>query len=164
MCNLQGRWNWCLVLLQIPKVFGLVQFFCVRAKIDLRIVQVPNFLCKTKRWILFSKFSYCAGTKSFGATLNAIQFLVWLKMFGSAQNILGPVEGQGISVPIQGAFNFLSSNNLPLFLKIILKASNLNLVLNSLLTSENTKLIIIQVWWTHILRLFLMRSKHYFFI
>ena len=68
-----------------------------------------------------------------------------LKTFGPAQNILGPVEGQGISVPIQGAFNFLSSNNLPPFLKMILKASNLNLVLNSLLTSENTKLIIIQV-------------------
>ena len=77
--------------------------------------------------------------KLFGAALNAIQFLVWLKKFGPAQNILGPVEGQGISVSIQGAFNFLSSNNLPPFLKMILKASNLNLFLNSLLTSENTK-------------------------
>ena len=40
-------------------------------------------------------FSYCAGTKSFGAAPNAIQFLVWSKKFGPAQNILGPVEGQG---------------------------------------------------------------------
>ena len=29
--------------------------------------------------------------------LNAIQFLVWLKIFGPVQNILGPVKGQGIN-------------------------------------------------------------------
>ena len=31
-----------------------------------------------------------------GVALNAVQFLVWHKIFGPAQNILGPVEGQGI--------------------------------------------------------------------
>ena len=29
--------------------------------------------------------------------LNAVNFLGWLKKFGPAQNILGPVKGQGIS-------------------------------------------------------------------
>ena len=34
--------------------------------------------------------------KKIGVALNAIQFLVWPKKFGLAQNSLGPVEGQGI--------------------------------------------------------------------
>ena len=41
-----------------------------------------------------SKFSFSAGTKTFGVALNAIQLLVWFKIFGPAQNMLGPVEGQ----------------------------------------------------------------------
>ena len=32
----------------------------------------------------------------FGVVLNAIQFLVWPKIFVVAQNILGHVEGQGV--------------------------------------------------------------------
>jgi len=32
----------------------------------------------------------------FGVVLNAIQFLVWPKIFVVAKNILGHVEGQGI--------------------------------------------------------------------
>ena len=39
----------CLVLLQVPKCFGLVQIFCVRPKIYLHIVAVTNILCLTKR-------------------------------------------------------------------------------------------------------------------
>ena len=39
-----------------------------------------------------------ASTKSFGVALNVIKFLVWHKIFGLAQNILGPLEGQGIIV------------------------------------------------------------------
>ena len=45
---------------------------------------------------LFNKFGYCAGTKVFEEALNAIKVLGWLKKFGPAQNILGPVKGQGI--------------------------------------------------------------------
>ena len=37
--------------------------------------------------------TFCAGTTIFGAALNAIQFLVWQKLFGMAQNVLGSVEG-----------------------------------------------------------------------
>ena len=32
-----------------------------------------------------------------GQGINAVKFLGWLKKFGPAQNILGPVKGQGIS-------------------------------------------------------------------
>jgi hypothetical protein len=35
----------------------------------------------------------------FEETLNAVKFLGWLKKFGLAQNILGPVKGQSISLP-----------------------------------------------------------------
>ena len=45
---------------------------------------------------------FCAGTKVFEKALNAVKFLGWLKKFGPAQNILGPVKGQGIN-----AFKFL---------------------------------------------------------
>ena len=36
-----------------------------------------------------------AGTKVFEEALNAVKFLGWLKKFGPAQNLLGPVKGQG---------------------------------------------------------------------
>ena len=70
---------------------------------------VPNFLCQTscgshkhfvptKRWFEFSKIVFCVGTKVFEEALNAVKFLGWLKKFGPAQNISGPVKGQGIRV------------------------------------------------------------------
>ena len=84
-----------------PKIFGLVQFFCARPKIYLHIVAVTNILCQTKRWFAFSKIGFYAGTKDFEEALNAVKFLGWLKNFGPAQNILGPVKGQGIRVGIE---------------------------------------------------------------
>ena len=87
----------CLVLLQIAKCFVPIQMFYVRPKIYLHILPVTNFLCQTKRWFAFSKIFFCACTKVFEEALNAVKFLGWLKIFGPAQNILGPVKGQGIS-------------------------------------------------------------------
>ena len=58
---------------------------------------ITNFLCQAKRWFAFSKIVFCAGTKVFEEALNAVKFLDCLKKFGPAQNILGPVKGQGIS-------------------------------------------------------------------
>ena len=74
----------------------LVKFFCARPKIYLHIVAVTNILCQTKRWFAFIKIGFCAGTKGFEEALNAVKFLGWLKKFGPAQKILGPVKGQGI--------------------------------------------------------------------
>ena len=70
----------------------------------------PNFLCQTKNLFTYSvvvtnilyqilhsvKLFFCAGTKVFEEALNAVKFFGWLKKFGPAQNILGPVKGQGI--------------------------------------------------------------------
>ena len=78
----------------------LVQFFFASTKIYFHIVPVTNILCKTKRWFAFSKIGFCAGTKVFEEALNAVKFLGWLKKFGPAQNILGPVKGQGINLSI----------------------------------------------------------------
>ena len=86
----------CLVLLKVPKCFGLVQNFCARPKIYLRIVAVTNILCQTKRWFAYSKIGFCAITKVFEEAINAVKFLGWLKKFGPAQNILGLVKGQDI--------------------------------------------------------------------
>ena len=46
--------------------------------------------------VAFSKIGFCVGTKVFEETVNAVKFLGLLKTFGSAQNILGPVKGQGL--------------------------------------------------------------------
>ena len=59
---------------------------------------VTNIVCQTKRWFAFSKIGFCDGTKGFEEALNAVKFLGWLKKFGTAQNILGPVRGQGINL------------------------------------------------------------------
>ena len=73
----------------------------------------PNFLCQIKisftycgshkyfvadkkKGFAISKIVFCASTKVFEEALNAVKFLGWLKIFGPAQNILGPVKGQGI--------------------------------------------------------------------
>ena len=47
-------------------------------------------ICIQQNW-------FCAGTKGSEEALNAVKFLNWLKKFGPAQNILGPVKGQGKS-------------------------------------------------------------------
>ena len=55
-------------------------------------------------YILWQSQTFCASQKDdlhsvklvFVPALNAVKFLGWLKIFGPAQNILGPVKGQGI--------------------------------------------------------------------
>ena len=86
----------CLVLLQVPKYFGLLQIFCAILKNYLHILTVTNILLQTKRWFAFSKIGFCAGTKVVEEALDAFKFLGWLKNFGPAQNILGPIKWQGI--------------------------------------------------------------------
>ena len=58
--------------------------------------------------------SFCAGTTFFGVVLNAIYFLVWPQQFGQVQNILGPVEGQGMKLmhcPFTGPKMFCAGPN-----------------------------------------------------
>ena len=70
----------CLVLLQVSNYFWLVQIFSARPK----------------DYFHLGNLVVCAGTNYLGVTENVIESLVWPKKFGLAQNILGPVEGQGI--------------------------------------------------------------------
>ena len=58
--------------------------------------QSQKFCARQKDDLYSVKLAFCAGTKVFGETLNAVKFLGWLKKFGTAQNILGTVKGQGI--------------------------------------------------------------------
>ena len=53
---------------------------------------VTNILCQTKRLFAVRKIGFCASTKVFEETLNAVKFLDQ-----HTQNILGSVKGQGIS-------------------------------------------------------------------
>ena len=60
----------CLVLLQVPKCFGLVQIFCAKPKIYVHIVAVTNILYQRKRSFVFSKIGFCASTKVFEEALK----------------------------------------------------------------------------------------------
>ena len=74
----------------------------------------PNFLSQPKHLTAFSASSktfvpaqkhfywmqiiFLSGTKCLWLTQYVNKFLLWHKKFGPAQNILGPVKGQGIKV------------------------------------------------------------------
>ena len=65
----------------------------------------PNFLsqsqifCATQKEDFYSANLVSVPTlKVFDKALNAINFLNWIKKFGPSQIILGPVEGQVISI------------------------------------------------------------------
>ena len=89
----QNSWG---ILKVVPKCSVMVQIFWASPKLYLLIVPVTNILCQKKWWFAFNEIVFCAGTKVFEDALNAVKFLGWLKKFGLAQNILGPVKGQGI--------------------------------------------------------------------
>ena len=80
----------------MPCPFTGPKNFCARPKIYLHIVAVTKILCQTKRQFAFSKIGFCAGNKVFEEALNTVKFFGCLQKFGPAQNILGPVKGQGI--------------------------------------------------------------------
>ena len=80
------RTDYCLVLLQVPKYFGLVQIFG-------SYKTLIYILYHTKRISIQQICFLCRHTKE---ALNAITFLDWFKRFGPAQDILEPLEGQGI--------------------------------------------------------------------
>ena len=67
----------------------------------------PIFCARPKRWFTFSKIGFGADTKVFEEALNPVKFLGWLKKFGSEENILRPVKGQGISFWIEHNFLYM---------------------------------------------------------
>jgi len=83
------------------KKFGPAQnFFCVRPNIYSHIAQVTNILCRTRGWFAFSKIGLFVGTNFFEEALNAVKFRDWLKKFGRARIILGPVKGRGVKLTL----------------------------------------------------------------
>ena len=75
-------------------ILGWSNFFVPDQKLvyTLHAVQSQTFCARPKDDFR----NYCKFV--FFVALNAIQFLVWLKKFGTAQNSLGPVERQGIGL------------------------------------------------------------------
>ena len=87
-----------------PKMFCAAPNFWASPKIYLHIVAVTNILCQIKRWFAFSKIGFCTSTKVFEEALNTVRFLSGHKIFGAAQNILGPVKGKRIRVKSEKVF------------------------------------------------------------
>ena len=58
----------------------------------------PNYLSQPKNLTAFSASSKTFVLAQKLILLNANHFFVWHKKFGPAQNILGPVKGQGRSL------------------------------------------------------------------
>ena len=89
--------NSCLILLLVTKCFVPVQIFWASSKIWLHLVPLQKLLCGHRIHFYWMQIIFLSGTKSLWLPQYVNKFLVWHKKFGSAQNILGPVKGQGIS-------------------------------------------------------------------
>ena len=76
-------------------VLGGSKFFVPDQKFIYVLWQSQTFCARQKDDLHSEKLFFCAGTKVFEEVLNAVKFMGWLKTFGAAQNILGPVKGQG---------------------------------------------------------------------
>ena len=68
-------------------------------------------------YILWQSQTFCARQKDY---LHSVKFLGWLKKFGQAQNILGPVKGQGIRAFIASSKTFVQAQK-----TILLNANHL---------------------------------------
>ena len=93
--------NFCPVS-QVAKCFVPFQIFWVSPKIWLHLVPLQKLLCWHKKQFYWMQIIFLSGTKCLWLPQYVNKFLVWHKKFGPAQNILGPVKGQGISFLIQG--------------------------------------------------------------
>ena len=80
--------------MQVPKCFGLVQIFCARPKNIYTLWQSQTFCARQKEDLHSVKLVFVPAKAE--EALNAVKFLGWQKIFRPAQNILGPVKGQGI--------------------------------------------------------------------
>ena len=96
--NLSVHTTYALSFYRSQNVFGWSKFFSPDQKFIYILWQSQTFCARQKDDLHSVKKNFCAGTKVFEKALNAVKFLGWLKKFGPAQNILGPVKGQGITV------------------------------------------------------------------
>ena len=72
--------------------------------------QSQTFSARQKDDLHSVKLVFVLAQKVLKRHKNAVKFLDWLKKFGPAQNILGPVKGQGINVKISSNFTTQYNN------------------------------------------------------
>ena len=65
---------------------------------------LQKLLCWHKNQFYWMQIIFLSGTKCLWLPQYVNKFLVWHKKFGPAQNILGPVKGQGIRLHSSGQF------------------------------------------------------------
>ena len=82
----------------MPCPFTGPKMFCAGPKIWLHIVTLHKLLCSHKNQFYWMQIIFLSGTKSLWLAQYVNEFLSLIKKFGPAQNILGPVKGQGIRV------------------------------------------------------------------
>ena len=73
-------------------VLGWFNFFVPDQKNIYILWQSQTFCARQKDDLHSVKLVFVPGTKGFEEALNAVKFLGWLKKFGPAQNILGPIK------------------------------------------------------------------------
>ena len=80
-----------------PKMFCAGPNILSSPNIWLHLVPLQNLLCRHKNQFYWMQIIFLSGTKCLWLPQYVNKFLVWHKKFGPAQNILGPVKGQGIT-------------------------------------------------------------------
>ena len=88
------------------------KMFCAGPNFLSRPKNLTAFECLFKNQFYWMQIIFWSGTKCFWLTQYVNKVLVWLwhKKFGPAQNILGPVKRQGISLLTGKSFQFLNWN------------------------------------------------------
>ena len=84
--------TFALSFYRFQKVLGWSKSFVPDQKFIKILWQSQTFCAKQKDDLHSAKLVFVPAKEA----LNAVKFLGWLKIFGLAQNILGPVKGQGI--------------------------------------------------------------------
>ena len=77
-----------------PKMFCAGPNFLSQPK---NLVPLQKLLYRHKKQFCWMQIIFLSGTKCLWLAQYVNKFLGWLKKFGPAQNILGPVKGQGNS-------------------------------------------------------------------
>ena len=90
--------DWCLVLLQVSKCFVPAQIFWASPKLWLHLVPLQKLLCCHINQFYWMQITFLSYTNCLWLAQYENKFLGWLKKFGPAQNILGPVKGPGINI------------------------------------------------------------------
>ena len=82
----------------MPCPFTGPKMFCASPNFLSQPKNLTAFSASSKTFVLAQKPCFTECKSSFYLAQHVNKFLVWHKQFGPAQNILGPVKGQGINI------------------------------------------------------------------